>query len=49
MSAKPNITGVAKLRGGWGRGQGNKVRILRVSKSSTAGKCLFSEEYLLLE
>lgn len=39
MSAKPNITSIATLRDGWSGGQGNKVRILRVSKPSIAGKC----------
>lgn len=40
MAAKPNISRAARLRDdGWSGEEGNKVRILRLSESSVAGKC----------
>lgn len=38
MAAKPNISRAARLRDGWSGEEGNKVRILRLSESSHAGK-----------
>ena len=38
MAAKPNISRAARFRDGWSGEEGNKVRILRLSESSHAGK-----------
>ena len=48
MAAKPNISRAARLRDGRSGEEGDKVRTLRLSESSIAGKCFVLRKIFII-